>query len=147
MIALFGVSTITHLLDGLFSLIFICCAYAYLYYLAFNLWRSKADLLISSNIKNLPSHSKLVFSDYFNGLILTLSNPKTITVYLALVPSIFGSNFSILLLVGGIYIFAAINMKRFLGKRKNQQRLLKTRALLLALLASAMLLSEILHRI
>lgn len=160
MIALFGISTITNLFDGIFSLIFICCACVYLYYIAFKLWQTKADLLILSNIKNPPNEPKLFFLDYFNGLSLTLSNPKTITFYLALVPSIFGSSFVIsycslmimitltiiiLLLVGGLYIFSAIKMKRFLSTKSNQQRLFKAIALILASLATYMLLSKMMH--
>mgnify|MGYP005605578761 FL=1 len=160
MIALFGISTITNLLNGKFALIFICCACAYLYYVAFTLWQTKADLFILSNIKHPPNQPKLFFLDYFNGLSLTLSNPKTMTFYLALVPSIFGSSFTIsyssvmvmitltiiiLLLVGGLYIFSAIKMKRFLSTKSNQQRLLKAIALILASLATYMLLSKMIH--
>lgn len=158
MIVLFGLSSIAELLHGKFGLIFISCACVYLYFIAFKLWRNKEDLLIVSNSKNPRNNPKLFFSDYTNGLSLTLSNPKTMTFYLALVPTIFGSSITlaysalimmilltilILFLVGGLYIFSAVKMKRFLSKQSHQRYLLKSIALVLASLATYMILTKL----
>ena len=120
----------------------------YLLYLSFQFWRFKGDLLAVSSTLNVDQ----AMAAYRNGLLITLSNPKTISFYLALVPAIF-SSFSIkdtsllltivtiltLILVGGLYIFCSFQLKWVLKNMKVQKILLKSLALMMSFLAFSLL--------
>lgn len=161
-IALFGLNLIETFTNNTFSIILICCACSYLYYIALKLWLQKEDLLISSETSNSGKGHNFFFSNYLNGLSLTLSNPKTITFYLALVPTIFGSNLAIspssffvivtltiiiLLFVGGLYIFSAYKIRNFLSKKKNQHIFLKSISVLMASLATHIMVNQVISYI
>ncbi len=96
------------------------------------------------------------FSTYRDGLLITLSNPKTISFYLALVPAIFGLNslqqYSLLLIIitvitlsiiGSLYIFFSWKIKKILKNIKIQRILLKSLSLMMSFLAVVMLYKEV----
>ena len=125
----------------------------YLLYLSSQFWRFKGDLLEVS----LAFNTDQAITAYRDGLLITLSNPKTISFYLALVPAIFSSvsikDKSILLtivtiltliLVGGLYIFCSFCLKQVLKNIKVQKILLKSLALMMSFLALSLLYKELL---
>ncbi|MEG0342374.1 LysE family translocator [Acinetobacter sp. 1207_04] len=125
----------------------------YLLYLSSQFWRFKGDLLEVS----LAFNTDQAITAYRDGLLITLSNPKTISFYLALVPAIFSSvsikDKSILLtivtiltliLVGGLYIFCSFRLKQVLKNIKVQKILLKSLALMMSFLALSLLYKELL---
>lgn len=124
----------------------------YLLYLAYQFWFFKGNLLTLEDTHNVKSH----FSSYQDGMLISLTNPKTISFYLALVPSLFSeklqqsqllllviSTFFILILVGGLYVFFSLYLKHVLNNLKLQNLLLKTLSILMGFLASAMLLKQL----
>ena len=125
----------------------------YLLYLSSQFWRFKGDLLEVP----LAFNTDQAITAYRDGLLITLSNPKTISFYLALVPAIFSSvsikDKSILLtivtiltliLVGGLYIFCSFRLKQVLKNIKVQKILLKSLALMMSFLALSLLYKELL---
>ena len=125
----------------------------YLLYLSSKFWRFKGDLLEVP----LAFNTDQAITAYRDGLLITLSNPKTISFYLALVPAIFSSvsikDKSILLtivtiltliLVGGLYIFCSFRLKQVLKNIKVQKILLKSLALMMSFLALSLLYKELL---
>ena len=125
----------------------------YLLYLSYQYWNFK-DHLFSENTAIL--NIKTSFSAYQEGLLMTLSNPKTISFYLALVPIIFGSaslqektivliglTILTLFIVGSLYIFAALKIKKLLNHMLIQKLLLKGLALMMCVLAFGMLYKEL----
>ena len=125
----------------------------YLLYLSSQFWRFKGDLLEVP----LAFNTDQAITAYRDGLLITLSNPKTISFYLALVPAIFSSvsikDKSILLtivtiltliLVGGLYIFCSFRLKQVLKNIKVQKNLLKSLALMMSFLALSLLYKELL---
>ncbi|MBU3847796.1 MAG: LysE family translocator [Candidatus Acinetobacter avistercoris] len=156
-IALFGLNSIVNLINPTLGFLFICCACAYLYYIAFKLWTYKEDLLNTSESRNHSQGHQVLFSNYLNGFSLTLSNPKTMTFYLALVPSIFGPSLrlspsalfilailtiSTLLIVGGFYIRSAFQMKNLLSTKKYQSIFLKSISLVMFSLATQLMVNQ-----
>lgn len=150
LITLFGVSTIEKMSPHLFDsiLIFSCI---YLIYLAYKFWIFEASLKV---IQTDSMQNNQGLSSYFDGLIITLSNPKTISFYLALVPAIFGNQLNqspnqilivfcltILTLgcVGGIYIIFSVSMKQKLNQPRIQKRIFKLTAILMFVIAIKML--------
>ena len=86
LISIFLVSSLTKLIPN-FSFYLVMLSSIYLLYLAYSFWSFKGDLL---QIQNKNTLEETLFS-YRDGLFITLSNPKTISFYLALVPAIFGA--------------------------------------------------------
>lgn len=132
--------------------IMLLCSF-YLLYLSYQYWRFQDDLF-SEQPQNLSIQNSI--SAYQDGLLISLSNPKTISFYLALVPIIFGSQslkeksfvligltILTLLIVGSVYIFAALKIRKFLNHPQIQQLLLKGLACVMCFLACAMLYKEL----
>ncbi len=108
--------------------------------------RMRLDLALNTMFKNALSKGEI-----------TLSNPKTISFYLALVPSIFGStviptqmlliilSMTILTLgaVGGLYIFSAVKMQQRIKQPQFQLFLRKLSALIMASFALSLMSIEI----
>lgn len=127
----------------------------YLFYISYKFWIFKENLIDEkSTNENTPINTQKIFPAYQDGLLITLSNPKTIAFYLALVPTIFGIKaleksqllfilFPItiltLLFIGSIYIFFSWKMKQILKHRQVQQLLLKSLSLFMCFLATTML--------
>ena len=125
----------------------------YLLYLSFQFWCFKGDLLEVP----LAFNTEQAITAYRDGLLITLSNPKTISFYLALVPAIFSSvsikdksllltivTILTLILVGGLYIFCSFRLKQVLKNIKVQKILLKSLALMMSFLALSLLYKELL---
>ncbi|WP_173911653.1 LysE family translocator [Acinetobacter sp. Marseille-Q1618] len=129
----------------------ILCSF-YLLYLAYQYWHFNGNLF--NEISELNTKNRI--SAYRDGLLITLSNPKTISFYLALVPVIFGFQsltkislllilFTgiILLLVGGLYIFGAVKLKMLLNQKTAQQILIKALACIMFGLACTILFPKV----
>lgn len=127
----------------------------YLFYISYKFWIFNENLIDEKSIDENPSiNAQKTFPAYQDGLLITLSNPKTIAFYLALVPTIFGVKaleksqllfmlFPItiltLLFIGSIYIFFSWKMKQILKHQQVQQLLLKSLSLFMCFLATTML--------
>lgn len=148
LISIFLISSLTHIIPH-FSFYLIILSSLYLLYLAYNFWSFRGDLLENTNNINDT------FFSYRDGLFITLSNPKTISFYLALVPAIFGTyslkeyTFSLisitvltLAIIGSLYIFFSWSLKKILRNLKIQKGLLKSLSLIMFLLAFSMLYKE-----
>ena len=136
-----------------FSIYLIVFSSLYLLYLSYQFWIFKGDLLAVRSVWN----ANQAMTAYRDGVLITLSNPKTISFYLALVPAIFGSvslkgkslflifvTILTLVLVGGLYIFCSFKLKSILKNIKIQRILLKGLALLMGFLAFSLLYKELL---
>lgn len=156
MITLFSMSSIEKMSPYLFKciLIFSCI---YLTYLAYKFWifDANSNIIQTDSIQN--SHG---LSSYFDGLFITLSNPKTISFYLALVPAIFGNQLNqssdqILILfcvtvftlsfVGGIYIIFSFSMKQKLNQPRIQRLMFKSTSILMFVVALKMLVALLIN--
>lgn len=82
-LAVFGMAFIAQGL-GAFFIVVKWAGIAYLAYLAWKFWHAEARAL--SQVTEAKSNS--VVSSFLAGLAVTVSNPKTITFYLALVPTL-----------------------------------------------------------
>lgn len=150
LLSLFGMSTLAKINADIFNylIVFSC---GYLIYLSHKFWRF-TDTNQSKPQNNIPSFSKI--SSYSSGLLISLSNPKTINFYLALVPIILGnmlfkhSNFEFIIVlatlctlavIGSLYIFFAIKMKRHLSHAKTQKIIFKMTSILMFCLSIKML--------
>lgn len=149
-LSIFLISSLTDVIPH-FSFYLIILSSFYLLYLAYQFWIFKEDLL---QIKNNSTISENIFS-YKDGLLITLSNPKTISFYLALVPAIFGTSdvkqMTILLIIitiftlfiiGSLYIFLSVSLKKLLKSLKIQSILLKSLSLIMFILALSMIYRE-----
>lgn len=151
LLAIFGIHWVNQLFAPEFISVLICVACLYLLYLAYCFWIANSTHSEPSPFVQ-PQHT-----DYLDGLLITLSNPKTISFYLALVPSIFGStiiptpmlliilSMTILTLgaVGGLYIFSAIQMQQRIKQPQFQLFLRKFSALIMAGFALSLMSIEI----
>lgn len=135
-----------------FSFYLIVFSSCYLLYLAYQFWTFKGDLLASSNELNLGK----TLTAYKEGLLITLSNPKTISFYLVLVPAIFGSvslqqkspilmvvTLLTLTVIGGLYIFCSMSLKKFLKPLHVQKKLVRSLAGIMGFLAISLLYKEL----
>lgn len=153
MLSLFGMVYLNQISSHA-SQIIVMISSVYLMYLACQFWQWNAYIGMDSDGKQ----DAMFHKHYQKGLLITLSNPKTISFYLALVPSIFGTARSgslvelailvlmtvlTLFIVGILYIFGAMKMKLLLSQPKMQQRLFKLTAVLLFGVAAKMLLETI----
>lgn len=134
-----------------FSFYLVLLSSMYLLYLAYSFWSFSGDLLQTQapNIEN-----ETIFS-YRDGLLITLSNPKTISFYLAIVPAIFGAyslkdqTFSLMIItvltltvIGGFYVFFSLGLKKFLRNLKIQRILLKGLSSMMFIIALSMIYRE-----
>lgn len=114
-------------------------AIAYLCYLAYSFWHASHQ--------SLSSHQKLnrkdVLTAILSGYTMTLGNPKTIAFYLALLPlaidleSISVQSWAfvlvpltalVLLVVGAVFIFGALSVRRALSSDRAQKILHRSAA-------------------
>lgn len=102
-----------------------------------------------------PENLKNTLFSYKDGLLITLSNPKTISFYLAIVPAIFGAQslqkqswflvsitIFTLAIIGGLYVFFLLNLKKVLSDIKVQTILLTTLSVMMGILALGMFYRE-----
>jgi len=81
--AVSGLAALAHNFEGVFVAIKWLGA-AYLLYLAFRMWTSPVAVIAAEAADDRISHGQL----FVSGLTLTLSNPKAIAFFLALLPAI-----------------------------------------------------------
>lgn len=150
LISIFLFSSLHHFSPHLvFYLILLSSSY--LLYLAYKFWFFKGNLLENEAPENLKN---TLFS-YKDGLLITLSNPKTISFYLAIVPAIFGAQslqkqswflvsitIFTLAIIGGLYVFFLLNLKKVLSDIKVQTILLTTLSVMMGILALGMFYRE-----
>lgn len=135
-----------------FSFYLVMLSSIYLLYLAYSFWSFNGDFL---QTQDKGTVSETIFS-YRDGLFITLSNPKTISFYLAIVPAIFGASslkeqtFSLIVITiltlgitGGLYVFFSLSLKKILRNLKIQSALLKSLSLMMCVLALSMIYREI----
>ncbi|OTG79022.1 hypothetical protein B9T33_13745 [Acinetobacter sp. ANC 5054] len=149
-IALLGLNWIGTILNGVFNQVLIVICNIYLLYLAYTFWRIPA-------LQAQDNTSLKADSDYVDGLLLTLSNPKTISFYLALLPAILGTaplelhllllivfiTLLTLLIAGSLYIAGAAQMQRCTHHPFFQHILLKGTALIMIAFAFSMIFHKI----
>ncbi|CAM4061776.1 LysE family translocator [Acinetobacter pragensis] len=153
-LVLSGLSWLGHALSSTFAAALILCACAYLLYLACRFWSSALSF-------NLSKDTSSTSSSYKEGLLITLANPKTISFYLALVPSILGTaalhpevlisvvllTIVTLLAAGSLYIFSAVKIKHLLSSPSALSMLLRATAIMMAGFACSTIYLEIVRLI
>ncbi|OAL76801.1 lysine transporter LysE [Acinetobacter sp. SFB] len=148
--SIFLLASLTQFIPN-FSLYLVLLSSMYLLYLAYSFWSFNGDLL-QTQAKNTVNET--IFS-YRDGLFITLSNPKTISFYLAIVSAIFGvfslkeQTFSLIIItvltlaiIGGLYVFFSLGLKKCLRNLKIQRALLKGLSLMMFILALSMIYRE-----
>lgn len=147
-IAVFGLAVIAHTYTSIFTLI-NWAASLYLCMLAWQFWRYQPQAI---NIDQKATKRELV-SAWFSGLTITLGNPKTIAFYLAILPLVISlDNVSlqiwggmlvpltvfVLLIVGAVFILAALKIRHFLTSAKAQRLLFRSAGVIMMLAAFGM---------
>ncbi|MEP0521691.1 MAG: LysE family translocator [Hyphomicrobiales bacterium] len=140
-IAVLGLAFIAESL-GTFFFVVKWAGIAYLLYLAWKFWTAQSDALIANSNAKAASP----FQTFLAGLAVTLGNPKTITFYLALTPTIVDVThlsvisylelvaivFVVLGVVVTSYVALAARARTALAKPAALKRLNRTAAALLA---------------
>jgi len=134
-----------------FSFYLVLLSSMYLLYLAYSFWSFDGNLL---QIQTKNTVNETIFS-YKDGVLITLSNPKTISFCLAIVPAIFGASslknqtFSLIIItvltlaiIGSLYVFFSLGLKKFLRSLKIQRVLLKGLSIMMFILALSMIYRE-----
>ncbi len=147
-VAVFGLAVIAHTYTSIFILI-NWAASLYLCMLAWQFWRYQPQAI---NIDQKATKRELA-SAWFSGLTITLGNPKTIAFYLAILPLVISlDNVSlqiwggmlvpltvfVLLIVGAVFILAALKIRHFLTSAKAQRLLFRSAGLIMMLAAFGM---------
>ncbi|MCE2027700.1 LysE family translocator [Sessilibacter corallicola] len=132
-LAVFGLAVVAKTFSEFFIVVKLLAA-AYLVYLAWRFWVAEHQ---SINANANISKKELV-GTFISGLTITLSNPKTIAFYLALLPVVINlqdvtvlnwatalvpATVGILLVIGGAFIFGALIIRKFLASAKAQKYL------------------------
>ncbi len=149
--AVFGLALIAQSFGTVFTVI-RWLSIAYLLYLAWQFWSAERhDMQVTETTR------KDLGAAMMSGLAITLSNPKTIAFYLALLPlvldlhSISASNWAmvlvpatilVLLFVGTVYILGALAVRRILAGANAQKRLHRSAAVAMAGAAGTMILRD-----
>lgn len=140
-VAVLGLAFIAESL-GTFFFVVKWAGIAYLLYLAWKFWTAQSDKLIANN----NAKTATPFQTFLAGLAVTLGNPKTITFYLALTPTIVdvthltlisylelvGIVFAVLGVVITPYVALAARARTTFEKPAALKRLNRTAATLLA---------------
>ena len=147
--AVFGLALIAEHFDLLFQLVRWGAA-LYLGYLAWLFWCADHQEIVVGR----PAHSRELLSAALSGLTITLGNPKTIAFYLALVPLAIDLNsvslgtwalvlvpltVAVLLVVGAVFILAAVRIRHMLSSPRAQQHLFRGAATVMLGAALSML--------
>jgi threonine/homoserine/homoserine lactone efflux protein len=131
--SLFGLALLAHQLGELFLVVKLAGA-AYLLYLGWKLWRAPARPVgteAATGLREPPLRSLA------SGLLLTLGNPKTMVLYLAILPTVIDTHgvtltaaaelaavaVVVLLAVLSVYAAVAARARRFFTSSKAMQRL------------------------
>ena len=149
--AVFGLALIAQSFGTVFTVI-RWLSIAYLLYLAWQFWSAERH-----EMQVTETTRKDLGAAMMSGLAITLSNPKTIAFYLALLPlvldlhSISASNWAtvlvpatilVLLIVGTVYILGALAVRRILAGANAQKRLHRSAAVAMAGAAGTMIMRD-----
>lgn len=147
--AVFGLAIIAEHFNALFQLVRWGAAF-YLCYLAWQFWFANHQEITAVK----PVRKMELMSAAISGLTITLSNPKTIAFYLALLPLAINLEavslqtwalvlvpvtILVLLSVGALFIFAAVRIRHLLSSQRAQQKLFRGAALIMVVAAVSML--------
>lgn len=139
--AVFGLGILSQTFGSVFTVI-RWVSVSYLIFLAWQFWTTERH-----EITAVDNTQKTLLMATITGLGITLSNPKAIAFYLALLPLVLDlDNISVsvltmvlapvailvLLFVGSIYILGAISVRRALSSARAQRRLYRSAALAMA---------------
>lgn len=149
-ISIFFISYLTQLSSN-FSAYIVIISCFYLLFIAYKFWMFNENLVQEQAVLDVNK----TLSTYRDGLLITLSNPKTISFYLAIVPAIFGAQslqkqswflvsitIFTLAIIGGLYVFFLLNLKKVLSDIKVQTILLTTLSVMMGILALGMFYRE-----
>ena len=147
--AVFGLAIIAEHFNALFQLVRWGAAF-YLCYLAWQFWfANHQEITAVKSVRKMELMSAAI-----SGLTITLSNPKTIAFYLALLPLAINLEavslqtwalvlvpvtILVLLSVGALFIFAAVRIRHLLSSQRAQQKLFRGAALIMVVAAVSML--------
>ncbi|MFJ4142982.1 LysE family translocator [Pseudomonas sp. NPDC089734] len=147
--AVFGLALIAEHFNALFQTVRWGAA-LYLCYLAWQFWFARHQALDPDK----PVQRKALWAAAISGLTITLSNPKTIAFYLALLPLAINLQavslhtwalvlvpltVLVLLAVGTLFILAAVRIRHVLSGQRAQQRLFRGAAAIMVVAAASML--------
>lgn len=147
-LAVFGLAVIAQNFGEVFIVIKILAA-LYLAFLAWKFWTAEHGVLQAKVVDN-----KELFSAAASGFAITLSNPKTIAFYLALLPVVIDvqavsfsawayglvpATIMILIVVGGSFVLGALAVRKFLVNPKAQKYLYRSAAGAMLVAAGSML--------
>ncbi|MDO7927959.1 LysE family translocator [Pseudomonas sp. KFB-139] len=147
--AVFGLAIIAEHFNALFQVVRWGAA-LYLCYLAWQFWFADHQPIEPGK----TAQKKELFSAAACGLTITLSNPKTIAFYLALLPLAINLEavslqtwalvlvpltVLVLLAVGALFILAAVRIRHLLSGQKAQQKLFRGAATIMVIAAASML--------
>ncbi len=149
--AVFGLALVANTFANIFVVI-KWLSIAYLCYLAWQFWTAS-----QSEIKTESTSTRSFLSACISGIGVTLGNPKPIAFYLALLPLVIDiekvtfSNWlftlvpltmAVLYGVGGVFIFAANSMRRYLANHAAQQTMHRVAAVAMLGAAGTMALKQ-----
>jgi len=97
-VAVFGLSFIAAQVGSMFSIIRWAAAF-YLLWLAWQFWNSQRNDMVAE-----PVNRRTLVAAGVSGLLITLSNPKTIAFYLALMPLVIDVNAVSFEVWGGVFV-------------------------------------------
>ncbi len=139
--AVFGLGVLAQTFGSVFTII-RWVSVSYLMYLAWQFWTVEHHEVMA-----VDNTQKTLAMAVISGLAITLSNPKAIAFYLALLPLVLDLSYIsvsvlvmvlapvailVLLFVGSIYILGAISVRRALSSARAQRRLHRTAAVAMA---------------
>lgn len=144
-------------LDSQIIQILIILGGLYLGYMAFQLWISDHLELRTHPTSIQQITRKKYFVSFTQGFLVTLSNPKTMTFYIAVLPAliqtqvnlqlnqitnIYISTILILFIIGAIYIHLAILIMNYLNSEKWMNIIIKILSLTLGSIALGLIYSQ-----
>ncbi|MBX8501823.1 LysE family translocator [Pseudomonas lijiangensis] len=147
--AVFGLALIAEHFNALFQLVRWGAA-LYLCYLAWQFWFADHQAMAPDK----KTAKKELLSAALSGLTITLSNPKTIAFYLALLPLAINLDavslktwalvlvpltVLVLLAVGALFILAAVRIRHLLSGQSAQRKLFRGAAAIMVMAAVSML--------
>ncbi|AHF67490.1 MULTISPECIES: LysE family translocator [Pseudomonas] len=147
--AVFGLALIAEHFNALFQVVRWGAA-LYLCYLAWQFWFADHQAMESGK----KTAKKELLSAALSGLTITLSNPKTIAFYLALLPLAINLEavslktwalvlvpltVLVLLAFGALFIFAAVRIRHLLSGQSAQRKLFRGAAAIMLMAAASML--------
>ncbi|SEM25500.1 LysE family translocator [Acinetobacter sp. DSM 11652] len=130
----------------------------YLLYIAIQIWASNIREMNQNHFKFSPTNKKIYKTSYGQGLLVTMSNPKTMTFYIALLPpflsantmfsleqifSVYVATMFVLVLIGGLYISLAIIIMKYLCSQRKMDIIMKLLASIMAFISLSLIYSNI----